>query len=265
MNRNSLLVRWGSWVLLGLIFGVACWFLSQWQFSRADEVHQRNQLVIQNYNRPPVPIERLLQAETSWQAQLEYRQVSLTGHYLPNKSYLVRNRPYQGNPGFLQLVAFQMKNGQTIFVERGWLPTGSKQDAPDNIPAVDSKIRSIIIHLRKSEDKPSNEAPQGQLVNLYIPNAATDLSPVSTYTQAYGRMVSESPTMASGVNLGEPDLSEGNHFSYALQWIVFGLMAFGAVAWNINQDRRSRAGLAPKKLRALNRDKDAEEEDKILG
>ncbi|NBT46294.1 MAG: SURF1 family protein [Actinobacteria bacterium] len=265
MNRNSVFVRWGSWILIGLLFGVACWFLAQWQFSRASEVHQRNQIVIQNFNRQPEPLQTLLQVDKPWQAELEYRQVTLSGHYIPAQSYLVRNRPFQGNPGFLQLVAFEMNNGQILFVERGWLPTGSKQDTPDYIPAVDSEPRTIILHLRRSEDKSSNQAPKGQLVNLNIPTAARNLPESKTYRQAYGRMVSESPGLASGINLGEPDLSEGNHFSYALQWIVFGLMAFAAVAWNINQDRRSRSGLAPKKFTALNRDKDAEEEDKIIG
>jgi len=265
MNRNSVVFRWGSWITLGLIFGVACWLLSQWQFSRAAEVHDRNTLVSENYNRSPVPLESLLSPKDSWQTNLEYRQVTVAGIYLPENSFLVRNRPYQGQPGFLQLVAFRTVQGSVIFVERGWLPTGSKQDSPDFIPAVDSKLRTIVLHLRKSEDKSDKSAPSGQLANINVPSAAVTLPQSNVYLQAYGRLASEKPELVAGTNLGEPDLSEGNHFSYALQWVVFGLMAFGAVAWNINQDRRIRSGLPPKQVRALKRDRDAEEEDKILG
>jgi hypothetical protein len=49
-----------------------------------------------------------------------------------------------------------------------------------------------------------------------------------------------------------------------MQWILFGLMAIGAVFWTISQERRRKQGLAPRKLKILNRDKDAEVEDKIL-
>jgi len=41
-------------------------------------------------------------------------------------------------------------------------------------------------------------------------------------------------------------------------------MAFGAVFWNISQDRRRLRGQMPRKLASLNRDKDAEVEDQIL-
>ena len=84
------------------------------------------------------------------------------------------------------------------------------------------------------------------------------------YLQSYGRLVSETPSLARGADLGEPDLTEGNHLSYAFQWLAFALMAFGAVFWNINQDRRRRAGLEGRKLKMLTRDKDAEVEDQLL-
>jgi cytochrome oxidase assembly protein ShyY1 len=77
-------------------------------------------------------------------------------------------------------------------------------------------------------------------------------------------LASESDPQPRGLDLGKPVLSEGNHLSYAMQWILFGLMAFGAVFWNISQDRRRMKGLEPRKLKSLNRDRDAEIEDEIL-
>ncbi len=256
--------RWTSWLLLTAIFAIGCWFLSQWQFSRADDVRRANQLISENYDQSPVPLESLLPNNQSWNPAVEYRQVTAIGRYLTNYSYLVRNRPLDGNPGFLQLVAFQTTNGQVIFIERGWLPTGSTQDIPDSIPQVFPFPHEVTFRLRPTEPADGKAAPAGQLSNINIASAAIGISPYALYTQAYGRLVSEKPELARGTDLGKPTLSEGNHFSYALQWIVFGLMAIGAVSWNIDQDRRRIKGLPPRRVQFLTRDKDGEVEDQIL-
>lgn len=264
MTKRAHLARWTSWLLTAVIFSVACWFLSQWQFSRQEEVVRANQLINQNFDLSPLPIEQVLLSEDTWDSALEFRPVRLQGNYLADKALLVRNRPYDGQPGFLQLAAFQIDNGKVIWIERGWLPTGINQDAPDAIPALDESSRQVIIRLRPSEAVDSREAPAGQLPNIDIKRASQNLATSQIYLQAYGRLVSETPALDRGVDIGKPQLSEGNHLSYAFQWIIFGLMAFGAVFWNISQDRRRLRGQTPRKLASLNRDKDAEIEDEIL-
>lgn len=223
-----------------------------------------NQLINQNFDLPPSPLEEILNYEDSWDKNLEFRPVKTNGQYLPDSSLLIRNRPYDGQPGFLQLVAFRTNAGSVIWIERGWLPTGLNQDSPDAIPALDSRNREVIIRLRPTEGQDSREAPAGQLPNIDLPRASKTLANEALYLQAYGRLVSENPELDRGVDLGKPSLSEGNHLSYAFQWIIFGLMAFGAVFWNIAQDRRRMRGQQPRKLASLNRDRDAEVEDEIL-
>ena len=263
MKNSSSLTRYGSWFALAVIFSIGCWFLSQWQFSRQAEVTAANQLVNRNYDAPIVPLETILQPDEPWDRNLEFRPVAISGRYIPSSSLLVRNRPYDRQPGFLQLVAFRTDSGSAIWIERGWYPTGSNQDVPDYVAQLDAREHSLVIRLRPSEAPDTRQAPTGQLQNIDLVKASSTLgSP--TYRQAYGRLVDETPAQQRGVDLGKPQLSEGNHLSYAMQWILFALMAIGAVFWNISQDRRRAAGLPPRKLKALNRDKDAEIEDEIL-
>jgi hypothetical protein len=63
----------------------------------------------------------------------------------------------------------------------------------------------------------------------------------------------------------KPSLNEGNHLSYAIQWIIFGLMAFGAFIWAYRNDRRLLAeqrGEIPKRTRRQGQaERDAEFED----
>ena len=263
-TKSNSFRSWLSWGLLVTLFSISCWFLSQWQFSRQEEVHQANVRISANYDTQPVALEELLNPVQVWDKALEYRPVSISGSYLPDQQFLIRNRPYDANPGFLQLIAFATDGGSVIWIERGWLPTGSKSDNPDTIPAVDDTHRQITVRLRPAEPKLNRTAPKGQLPSIDLQAASTGLQSSPIYTQAYGRLVSEEPKLQQGLAIAKPDLSDGNHLSYAFQWILFGLMAIGAVFWTLSQERRRKKGLAPRKLKSLNRDKDAEVEDQIL-
>lgn len=259
-RQSSTVIRWG---LLFVAFITACWFLSQWQFDRQAEVVSKNKLIEANYNAESMNIADVLKPNQLWDSNLEYRSVSVNGQYLPEQSFLVRNRPLNAYPGFLQLVAFRTDSGSVIWVERGWLPTGSVSDTPDDIPPVDAQARTLQLRLRPAEPQLDRTAPAGQLSSIYLGKISLYVDG-DVYTQAYGRLVSESPALPTGEKIAKPNLSEGNHLSYALQWILFGLMAIGAVLWTLSQERRRKAGLPPRKLRILNRDKDAEVEDKLL-
>lgn len=262
-NRTNI-TRWLSWISLATVFAIACWFLSQWQFARAAEVQKSNAIVLQNYNSLPVPLEQLLTPISSWNPKLEYRQVSVSGHYLKEHILLIRNRPFEGNPGFLQLVPFETDSKKIIWVERGWLPTGNLQDAPDYVPAINDTHRKVTLRLRPTEPKLDRGAPAGQLPSIDLKTANRATTALPKYSQAYGRLVTESPTLSAGEPMPMPELNEGNHLSYAMQWILFALMAFGAVYWTIAQDRRRSAGLAPRRIKLLTKDSDAEAEDKLL-
>lgn len=255
--------NWLSWAILVIVFTLACWFLSQWQFDRQNEVVAKNKLIEANYNAESEYLVDVLEPNQAWVNDLEFRSVSVSGRYVPAQNYLVRNRPLNAYPGFLQLVAFRTEQGTIIWVERGWLPTGSTSDTPDDVPQVDGQSRFLQLRLRPAEPDLERTAPEGQLSSIYLGDISSGLED-DVYTQAYGRLISESPALPTGQKIPKPVLSEGNHLSYALQWILFGLMAIGAVLWTLSQERRRKAGLPPRKLRILNRDKDAEIEDQLL-
>lgn len=264
MAKNRPISTWLGWISLVLIFTTACIFLSKWQFDRQAEVVEANSRIAASYESEPQALEEILRVNQTWANTLEFRSVLVSGQYMPQEHYLVRNRPYNAYPGFLQLVAFQTDGGPIIWVERGWLPTGSKSDSPDDVPLVDSAHRQLTLRLRPAEPRLDRTAPSGQLSSIHLETASSSLINKDVYKQAYGRLITESPTLPAGQQIGKPELSEGNHLSYAMQWILFGLMAIGAVFWTVSQERRRKMGLPPRKLKILNRDKDAEVEDKIL-
>jgi cytochrome oxidase assembly protein ShyY1 len=251
--------RWVKWLAVVVVFAIACGFLSNWQFHRREEKLVRINRVLANFDTPALPIDDLLPKLSSWQPELEWRAVTLEGHFLPTKFLLVRNRPNQGSPGFEQVVPFVTKTGQTLIVSRGWLPTGNEQDSPDLNPLPDSTDRTIVVRLRPSETPDSRTAPERQVPNIEVPRIAKLLGLSSIYAKTYGRQYSDSTNQAQLRALEAPPTDEGNNFSYALQWIVFAVMAFVALGWMIRQERDRSLGRVRTRSRKKPSDEDIED------
>jgi cytochrome oxidase assembly protein ShyY1 len=258
--------RWGGWLALVIVFAIATSALAWWQFDRRDQKVAAIDLVIANYDAPAIPLGDLEWRVTAEGVALdEWRQVIVTGQYLPELTTLARNRPLNGQPGFLQLVPFQLSTGEVLIVERGWLPTGSRQDSPDFMPTPDATPRELVLHLRPSERDFQREPVPGQIASIHL-ETLRDRFSLPVITDYYGRLVTEVPASAEfPFQMPRPSLNEGNHLSYALQWVLFGLMAFWAFFWAYRQDRQQQlvaAGLAqPKVRRRTQADVDAEAED----
>ena len=73
-------------------------------------------------------------------------------------------------------------------------------------------------------------------------------------------MSTESVSGEAGKALPKPQLDEGNHLSYALQWILFAIMAAAALVWAIRKELQARAGI----VRVVKKDRDADYEDELL-
>lgn len=260
--------RWLGWLVVASIFAIACALLSNWQFARREEALSRISVIKSNYDQAPTDLNELL-PYNSFNPDQEWRPVQVRGHYLPETSVLVRNRPLNGQPGFLQVIGFQMDNGKIIAIERGWLPTGNLQDSPDFVPSVSTGDIELVGRLRPSEPNIGRDAPTGQLATLNLRDWVEDRNiqePV--FKGFYLRMQSETPSAGKTVkSMPMPEMSEGNHLSYALQWILFALMALGALLWAIRSEvmaRRVESGSRPAepKRRRLG-DSDKEFEDSI--
>lgn len=232
--------RWVGWLILATIFAVACVFLSNWQLDRRDQAIARINLVLANYDQEPIALADLA-ADKKFRPQDEWRPVKISGSYLPDASFLVRNRPYSGSPGFIQLAAFEAVDGSIYAIDRGWLPTGSSQDSPDLIPALPAGQIELIGRIRPTEPTLDRNAPLGQLPTINSLEMAKQLNSANGVVESfYLRMFQESVKSDSyPAQMAKPALDEGNHLSYAIQWIVFGLMAFAALVWAVRQERQA--------------------------
>nr|WP_194241399.1 SURF1 family protein [Galbitalea soli] len=259
---------------MAVVFAIACVFLSRWQIGRNNETVAQNRLVTSNYAAPPRALTALLPDPRSFDPADAWRRVSVTGEYLDSRQLLVRNRSLGSNPGFDVLVPLRTTAGTVFFVDRGWVPIGTKQDAPDVVPAPPGGRVTVVVRLQANESVlPGRTAPAGQIPEINLPTAARGISG-TVYTGAYGLLVSESPAPATRpLAAPKPVIDSGPFLSYAFQWLLFAAFGFFGLWWALRQEYRVRNATDPEEReRAARRERkarqkapsDAEIEDSIV-
>lgn len=250
--------RWINWIVLVLVFAIACGFLANWQLARRETRLASIALVQRNYDAEPVLVDQLIFNSSFQIPQDTWRPVFSTGHYLPEKALLVRNRPNNGTGGFEELVPFVTTSGNTIFVSRGWIPTGERQNYPDEVPLPNSDEVTITGRVVAEEPVLDRGAPAGQVASINIELAADKAGLGEVVTSGYVRLVSETPKSSVTLqSMPGPATEEGNNLSYAVQWIIFAAMAIAALIWRVRRDRLTEAG--KERTRKISRSKQDED------
>jgi cytochrome oxidase assembly protein ShyY1 len=271
--KNLISRRWLGYLAFAVAFAIACGFLSSWQLSRGNEAAAANRLIAANFHAPPVPLTEALPTLGSFDAGQQWLRVTATGTYLPDDELLVRNRPTASGPGFEVLTPLRLANGTVFIVDRGWVPTGEAQDAPDSVPAPPEGEVTVVARLKPSEPHLGTRTASGQQVaTVELPLVKRKIGG-EVYTGAYGVLDTQTPAPASApdpVLTSEPTQDEGLHWSYMIQWIIFALIAFFGLGYAVRQELRMRvldaedaAGVAPERAHPAKKT-DAEIEDEIL-
>jgi cytochrome oxidase assembly protein ShyY1 len=234
--------RWHRYLALAVAFAIGCGLLSWWQFSRRADTAEANALITANASAAPAPLTTLLPSRTAYRADQQWRTVEVRGTYLTDDQLLVRNRvDPDGNPGFEVLTPLRLADGSVFVLDRGWVSVGTKQDRPDSVPAAPRGTVTVEARLQGNEGPLAGRtAPSGEIPSIDLKEVAKTLD-APTYTGAYGQVRSESPATAVVPERIVPEpadtgVDEGTHLSYAIQWIIFALLGFGALGWSIRRD-----------------------------
>jgi cytochrome oxidase assembly protein ShyY1 len=272
----ALTPRWIGYLSLAVVFAIVCCMLGAWQFQRRAEARAEIDVVESNYDREAAPVDEVLASLDSYDETQKWTPVLLEGRYLIDDQLLVRNRPRGGQPGFEVLTPFQLRDGGVFIVDRGWVPVGSRQDAPDVVPQAPEGEVTVVARLKAGEPAiPGREAPAGsnQVPSIELGLIAERLG-LPVYTGAYGLLASDDPAPASApATTGKPEPDEGPHLSYALQWYVFAIIGFVGLGWALREEYRAVNSDDPQereraaeraRRKAARRPSDADEEDALL-
>lgn len=222
---------WLGWLGLCALFMVACVFLGQWQMDRRDQARLEIDRVVSNYDEDPVPYAEARDLFAGPDDQDEWTVVQVQGEYLGEDMRLARNRPHSGNVGYEQVMPFrEAETGEVVVISRGWLATDSTDSSlPAANPEPPQGQVGITVRLKPGEPNIDRDAPDGQLASIDLAEYEDQVG-YELMTGGYGLMVTEEPEPAESPRpLPRPELDEGPHLSYSMQWIAFGLLGF--VGW----------------------------------
>lgn len=267
--------RWAGYLAMTVLFAVVCVFLGNWQLARRAEAQAEIQRVDNNWSAEPVPLAEALPTLDSFDESQKWLPVVMEGEYLQEDELLVRTRPRAGMPGFEVLTPLQLADGTVFIVNRGWLPTGSAQDAPDVVPSAPEGTVTVIARLKAGEPSLAGRSSSGNQISTIQLQEISERLGTENYTGAYGLMISESPEAIDPRPLAviKPTRDEGPHLSYAFQWYVFAVMAFIGLGWaarqefravNIDDPAERKRAAARATKQSLKTRSDADIEDEIL-
>ncbi len=218
--------------LLVLAVAGTCVTLGLWQLDRLATVRAENERVAARLTEPALELATLrATASEAEQADLEFRRVRASGTFRPEQEVLQRGQQHQGEAGFHVLTPLQLDGGGVVLVRRGWVPA-DRSEPPVAEAAPPSGRVSISGVLERPVPQPSfgpRDPDEGVLARVFHSDTARldDQIDGELYTMLL-RDDTDPASIAPGalpVPAGSPELEERNHFSYAVQWFSFAILA----------------------------------------
>lgn len=218
MFKFLLSPKWLILTLVAVILLPTFKSLSDWQYRRLAQRQAHNSVVINAKQQPATSFESLTSNGSLGNPNDEWRTVTATGNFLQDQTYLLRKRSLDSEAGLWVVTPFKLLNGNVITVVRGWTPAAASAKETPTLSPLPTEQVALTGRMRLMSATPSPEPsdlPARQRLWLN-PDLGT----------AYLELVSSEPELNTPeiTLLPAPELSEGNHHSYAIQWLLFAAM-----------------------------------------
>ncbi|MFM1965174.1 MAG: hypothetical protein RL134_899 [Actinomycetota bacterium] len=205
-------------------FGV----LSRWQWQRAEEERTAREAWAVQEATIPLSLAEAVASPREWSP------VRVEGRFSAESTVLVRQRPLDGRNGFWVVSALDTADGR-VWVNRGWIPaTGA---ATGTVTAPPPPSGPVILDARVRLTDPAPEAepgdlPEGQVSALVPARLGADVE--SIYLEA----TASEPTDPELTRIPAPVIDETQNISYALQWIIFAIVAMAGWWFFLRREAR---------------------------
>jgi cytochrome oxidase assembly protein ShyY1 len=199
--------------------------LGLWQLRRLDERRERNDLIESRQDQPVTPVDQLVApgADDAAMSDARYRRVTATGTYDDDATVVVRNRTQEGVAGAWLVTPLELASGEQVGIVRGFVglqTDGTAVDAPP--PEGEVTVEGIVVDPTRLDGTAPHDlepllASDAMLPVLVLAGSSTPPEP-SAGEEGGARSDSILP-------VPPPELGEGPHFSYAVQWFIFTAIA----------------------------------------
>lgn len=202
-----------------------CVRLGFWQLDRLEQRRTYNAALRTATALPALELDSFtIQAIARNPGRFINRRVRARGSYAPSGEVVLRGRSQGGRPGVHLVTPLRLQASNTaVMVNRGWAPS------PDALTVNLDSLREPGVQsvggllLAVPAEGPGPQPAGGTWLRLHLPTlkerAGYPLLPL------YIQQTSPSAGAAALQRVPAPELSEGSHLSYAIQWFSFAAIA----------------------------------------
>jgi cytochrome oxidase assembly protein ShyY1 len=240
MYRFLFRPKWIGFHLLCILGVILMVYLSLWQFHRLDDRKAFNREVTERSSLSVVDVSTL---DISDPAAVQWRPAGARGTYLPDEQVLIVNRSQGGVAGMNVLTPLLLDDGRAIIVNRGFIALNA---TPPAAPSGEVKVVGL---LRSTEGRTTGQAREasGELTEFFrldIARLQEQIEP-ELLNVALVAEVSEPADSTTLRPVSSPELSEGSHLSYAIQWLIFATAVIVGWILAVRKSISNRARSAP--------------------
>lgn len=241
--RGGVAARWII-ALAGLATTLVTARLGLWQLDRARQKEAVQASVESRALMPELAFAALADDPSAAGGQ-HHRVARLSGHWMPEHTVFLDNRPMNGRPGFFVLTPLRLDDGSAILVQRGWQPRDRLD--PRRTEAVptpaDTRIevrgRVAPPPSRLMEFAPAEQGPIRQNLDwiAFPQEIGRPLRPVTLQQLEPALVCDASRTCDQALNddlrrdwtvvAGSADKNRG----YAAQWFALSLLVMTLLVW----------------------------------
>jgi cytochrome oxidase assembly protein ShyY1 len=240
--------KWIVLTVLVVVATLAMVWAGFWQLRRLDERRDRNAVIRERAAAEAPPVSDVLSVDESVdeaRTDAEWRDVEASGTYDVDAEVLIRNRSLDGAPGYHVVTPLVMAEGTALLVNRGWIPLSPEAGAAPEAPAPTPGEVTVVGRVRGSQERGAlgpTDAADGTLAQL----ARVDVARIAQQLPypllpAYVELESQDPAAPQPLPrlIPAPELDEGPHLAFAVQWFIFATLAVGGWVLLVRRERQS--------------------------
>jgi len=213
-----------SLVALALI--VLCLIAAQWQYHRGVDRHARNAIIEKHIALPATSLDSVKNSPLA----AEWQSVTTQGFFDPTQQILLKNRYSEGFYGFEVLTLFTTPNNEKFWVDRGWVKAGANATIAPIITPPPTTPVSITGRLRLDSSLPRGSFFALPADGRGLISQLDAQSRLNTQDYYIDLLSGSQSSLTPAVPAQLPELSDGPHMAYALQWLFFaGLVIYGRI------------------------------------
>jgi cytochrome oxidase assembly protein ShyY1 len=235
---RRLWLRWALLIIFVAVLGVVFVNLGEWQLDRLAQRKERNATTIINEQRPVQAYEQVFTRPITDADQ--WQRVEARGTFDARHQFVVRYRSNGDADGYEVVTPLRTATG-AVLVDRGFIPLERGTQIPSVAPAPPTGEVTVVGHVRRDEKgRRAATTPVGNQMRLINSQAIAATLPYPTASGYIGLLTVQPEQQGGFQPIKLPELSEGPHFWYALQWFMFTAVAAAGIVVFIRGDLRAR-------------------------